>query len=259
MKSRESRPLLRNSPSLRKSPELRRDRSQLLTSLMSPEKESETRSTPSPSQSPKKVLDRSRDSTTTSRTVRDRSPDTLSTLLTPVMVSTPDLKTRESASTVLETPMSTTILLTTLDTSRLLSTDQMLVQSSDTPDHTQVPTGKRASTSHLRMISLSALVMLPLMIFSSLLTPPMTFALSMILSSTESLSQGLRLLMSHSHTLFRRRELELDRSHTPSLSRLSRKASLLKSTRSSRRSRELEPAKFRLSLPIKSHELSLAR
>merc|ERR1719361_2925716 len=111
---------------------------------MSPERESETKRTPSPSQSSSKELDKSRDSTSTSRTARDRSPDTFSTLPTPVMVSTPDLKTRESASTVLETLMSTTILLTTSDTSRLLSTDQRLVQSSDTPDHTQVPTGKKA-------------------------------------------------------------------------------------------------------------------
>ena len=133
------------------------------------------------------------------------------------------------------------------------------MQSSDTPDHTQVPTGKKASTSHLRMISLSALVMLPLMIFSSLLTPQMISALSMTLLSTESLSQELRLLMYHSHSLFRRRGLELERFHSPSPSRLSRKASPLKSMRSSRKLRELELARFRMSLSIKSHELSPVR
>ena len=215
---RSSQLRLELSPKRRQSRKLEPDRSQLLTPSLSPRLDSEMKNSLSMSQSPKPELDRLPRTTLTLSKERDRSPEPSDTPQTPVMVSTPVLSHNILALTLLETLISKMILPTTSHTSKLASLVLNLppLPLSDSPEHTE-NTGKETHLiSHLKMMSLSMPVMLPLMISTSLLTLQMMSASSMIPSLTTSESQDREPSMFHSPTLNRNRELEPDRSHSPS-------------------------------------------
>ena len=217
------RPSLMRSSQLRlelsllkkRSRELEPDRSQPPTQSLSPRPDPETKTTLTLSQSARPELDRKPRTTSTLSRERDRSPEPSITPMTPVMVMTPVPSPAISPLTPQETLISKMISPTTSELSRPASSVLKPVPDSDSTELMDITGQETHLTSHLKMMSPSMPVMPPLMIFTSLPTLPLITTLSMTPSLTTSESQDREPSMFHTNTLFRNREPEPDRSHSP--------------------------------------------